>query len=50
MNRLLRSGASDDDLVQLVLALRDEDQLCLMQEETETREPQIICSLGLFAR
>lgn len=50
LNRLLRSGASDDDLVQLVLALRDEDQLCLMQEETETREPQIICSLGLVAR
>ena len=48
-NRLLRSGATDEELVQLVLALRDEDQLCLMHAETETREPQIICSLGLFA-
>jgi superfamily II DNA or RNA helicase len=50
LNRLLRSGAGDEDLVQLVLALRDEDQFCLIQEETEEREPQIICSLGLFAR
>jgi hypothetical protein len=49
LNRLLRGGASDEDLVQLVLALRDEDQLCLIQEEIEEREPQIICSLGLFA-
>lgn len=50
LNRLLRGGAGDEDLVQLVLALRDEDQLCLIQEENEEREPQIICSLGLFAR
>ena len=50
LNRLLRSGAGDEELVQLVMALRDEDQLCLMHEETEAREPQIICSLGLFAR
>ncbi len=50
LNRLLRTGADDESLVQLVLALRDEDALCIVQEETETHEPQIICSLGLFAR
>jgi superfamily II DNA or RNA helicase len=50
LNRLLRGGAGDEDLLQLVLALRDEDQLCLIQEETEEREPQLICSLGMFAR
>ncbi|NTU82904.1 MAG: NgoFVII family restriction endonuclease [Chloroflexales bacterium] len=49
-NRLLRGGASDEELVQLVMALRDDDQFCLMHEESEAREPQIICSLGLFAR
>ncbi|MBK9943103.1 MAG: NgoFVII family restriction endonuclease [Kouleothrix sp.] len=49
LNRQLRSGISDADLVQLVLALRDEDRLCLIQEETTSREPQIICSMGLFA-
>ncbi|HEU4329023.1 MAG TPA: helicase-related protein [Roseiflexaceae bacterium] len=49
LNRLLRINAGDEDLVQLVLALRDEDQLCSVQEDTATREPMIICSLGLFA-
>lgn len=49
LNRQLRSGISDEDLVQLVLALRDEERLCLIQEETASREPQIICSMGLFA-
>jgi hypothetical protein len=50
LNRTLRSGVGDEELVQLVIALRDDDQLCLMHEESETREPQIICSLGLFAK
>ncbi|HMQ34157.1 MAG TPA: helicase-related protein, partial [Chloroflexaceae bacterium] len=50
LNRTLRSGVGDEELVQLVIALRDDDQLCLMHEESETRQPQIICSLGLFAR
>jgi superfamily II DNA or RNA helicase len=50
LNRQLRSGIGDEDLVQVVLALRDEERLCLIQEETADREPQIICSMGLFAR
>lgn len=50
LNRQLRAGISDEDLVQLILALRDEDRLCLIQEDTSSREPQIICSMGLFAR
>lgn len=50
LSRLLRGGAGDEELVQLVLALRDEDQLCNVQEDTAAREPQIICSLGLFTR
>ncbi|GAB4205948.1 MAG: hypothetical protein OHK0022_32540 [Roseiflexaceae bacterium] len=49
LNRLLRLNASDQELVDLVQALRDEDQLCSIQEDTATREPMIICSLGLFA-
>jgi hypothetical protein len=47
VNRQLRSGASDDVLVQLVLALREEDRLTVSEEEREEAEPQIICSLGL---
>ena len=48
LNRQLRSGVSDEALVQLVIALRDEDRLCINVDKTEkVREPQIICSLGL---
>jgi superfamily II DNA or RNA helicase len=49
LNRQLRAGISDDDLAQLVLALRDEDRLCIIHEEEQTHEPRIICSLGLVA-
>lgn len=47
LNRLLRSHANDSDLVQKVLALRDADALCIREEERQTREPRIICSMGL---
>ena len=48
LNRQLRSGISDETLAQLVIALRDEDRLCLIHEEDgEIREPKIICSMGL---
>lgn len=50
LNRQLRSGVSDDDLANLVIALRDANRLCHVQEESEeVQELQIICSLGLFA-
>jgi hypothetical protein len=47
LNRQLRSGIADEDLAQLVVALRDEDRLCLIHEEEQTHEPRIICSLSL---
>ena len=47
LNRQLRSGISDDALAQLVITLREEDSLCAVQEEQQTQEPRIICSLGL---
>jgi hypothetical protein len=50
LNRQLRSGVSDGALAQLVLALRDEDRLCLIHEEEQTQEPRIICSMGLTAQ
>ncbi len=49
LNRQLRSGISDEALANLVLLLRDEDRLCIVQGERQTGEPQIICSLGLAA-
>ncbi|MBW2168417.1 MAG: NgoFVII family restriction endonuclease [Deltaproteobacteria bacterium] len=51
LNRQLRSGISDETLAQLVIALRDEDRLCLIHEEDgEAREPKIICSMGLVEK
>jgi Helicase conserved C-terminal domain/PLD-like domain len=48
LNRQLRSGISSQQLAELVVALRLDDRLCIVSEESEKREPQIICSLGLF--
>ncbi|MEA5594111.1 helicase-related protein [Rivularia sp. UHCC 0363] len=48
LNRRLRSGISSQQLAELVVALRLDDRLCIVSEESEKREPQIICSLGLF--
>ena len=48
INRQLKSGIDDARLAELVLVLREEDRLCLVDEEAETHEPRIICSLGLF--
>jgi len=50
LNRQLRSGVSDEDLANLVIALRNEDRLSLRQEEAERQEPRIICSMGLFKK
>lgn len=47
LNRQLRAGISDDKLAELVMALRDEDRLCIIHEDDQVHEPQLICSLGL---
>jgi superfamily II DNA or RNA helicase len=47
LNRQLRAGISDDQLANLVVALRDEGRLVHEQREPEEQETQIICSLGL---
>lgn len=47
LNRLLRSGVDAIVLAQRVVELRKDDRLCLIGDQTETREPHIICSLGL---
>jgi len=49
LNRQLRAGISDEALAELVIALREEDRLCLVEDERQAQEPQIICSLGLVA-
>jgi hypothetical protein len=48
LNRQLRAGISDEKLAELAMALRDDDRLCIIHEEEQTQEPQIICSMGLW--
>ena len=50
LNRQLRTGTTDQQLADLVVALRGEGRLCRIEEEVETQEPQIICSLGLSSQ
>jgi len=47
LNRQLRSGIRDEQLAEMVVALHQEDKLCVVHERDEQHEPQIICSLGL---
>lgn len=47
LNRQLRAGLPDEGLADLVMALRDDDRLCIIHDEEQNHEPQIICSLGL---
>lgn len=47
LNRQLRAGIASMSLAQLVIELREAEHLCVVQEETERRDPRIICSMGL---
>jgi len=47
LNRQMKLGIGDSHLAGLVVALWQDDRLCRVEEEIESREPQIICSLGL---
>ena len=47
LNRQMKAGINDDKLAELVLALREEDRLCLIHDEEHGSEPQIVCSMGL---
>ena len=48
LNWQVIAGISDDQLAALVISLREEDKLCIVNEDEQPfKEPQIICSLGL---
>lgn len=50
LNRWLKTGIDDQRLAELIVALREEGRLCIIdKEELENRPPKIICSLGLKA-
>ncbi len=48
LNKRLREGIGNHQLAELVMSLRDRDELSLKEEEIESHEPHIICSMGLF--
>lgn len=48
LNRQIKSGISDEALAELVISLRADERLSLIQEEGEQHEPHILCSMGLF--
>ena len=48
LNRQLKAGIDDEQLAGLVISLREEDKLAIIDEDDHpSKEPQIICSLGL---
>ncbi|MFA5228685.1 MAG: helicase-related protein [Candidatus Paceibacterota bacterium] len=49
LNRQLKKGVPAMEIVELVVELRNEEELSIKKNEQETRdnEPQIICSMGL---
>jgi len=50
LNRQLKAGIDDDKLCELVLALRQDERLCVIEEEAQRREPRLLCSLGFVGR
>ncbi|MBI2849384.1 MAG: NgoFVII family restriction endonuclease [Chloroflexi bacterium] len=49
LNRQMRSGIPAGALAELVITLREEGRLCMVDEGEEGGEPRIICSMGLSA-
>jgi SNF2 family DNA or RNA helicase len=49
ISRQLKAGIEDQQLAELVVSLRGEDRLSIIEEDQieDSREPQIICSLGI---
>ena len=46
-NRQIKSGIGDPQLADLVLSLREDGRLCVVDEQESNREPKLICSMGL---
>jgi hypothetical protein len=43
----MKAGISDEVLANLAIALRQENRLCIIEENPKLQEPKLICSLGL---
>lgn len=47
LNRQLKAGIDDHKLAELVLTLREDGRLCVIDEQEIQRDPKLICSMGL---
>jgi len=47
LNRQLKAGMGDHQLIDLVLSLREDGRLCVIDDQEDHREPKLICSMGL---
>ena len=50
LNRQMKLGINDQQLADFVVSLWTEDRLCRVEDEVQSQEPQIICSLGLASK
>ena len=48
LNRIMKSGVTDEDLAIVVINLHINDKLCIINETGEPSEPRLLCSMGLF--
>lgn len=47
LNRQLKAGIGDHQLLDLVFSLREDGRLCVIDDQEQQREPSLICSMGL---
>ncbi|QTA88382.1 helicase-related protein [Desulfonema magnum] len=49
LSRQLKTGISDEALINLVITLREDGKLCIISNtETKNKNPQIVCSMGII--
>ncbi len=48
LNRQFKMGAGDQDLARVVKLLREEGNLCVVEDDAPDEDPKLICSLGLI--
>jgi len=48
LNRRIRLGLNDEELAEIIINLRNEGRLCLIDDnEADVKAPRVICSMGL---
>lgn len=50
LSNRIREGVNDPQLAELAITLREHGALTIHAEQVQTREPELICSIGLFPK